>query len=217
MTTITTSITEQKKIDLRMSHTKKSNNNKMTTTMTVSKKELMEAEGFNVTTCGTTALNECKAASYHYPLGLPQIMNYPFMLSSQGWLSMSDSSINNFKAHLNEYPVKKQHLYKAYTVIETGQRLKTVWDAEEERFKCWRKGKWVYIVGTEELCYNIKMLHKKKWNIHKKWINCHNAALVDKNYIYNSITDDIEKNRTGNADGRARKVKNSKTVQVYKS
>ena len=210
-------MTEQKKIEFKNSLTKKSKNNNMAKTMTVTKKELMEAAKFNITTCGTTTLNQFKKASHNYPLGLEQIMNYPFVLSKQGWLSMNDSSINNFKAYLNEYPVKKRHLYKAYTIIETGQRLKTVWDADEERFKCLRNGKWCYIVGTEELCYNIRMLHNKHWCIDDQWLDLHNKSITDKDVVYNSVTDDIEKNRTGNADGRGRKVKNTKKVNVYKA
>ena len=230
MTTITTSITEQKKIEFKNSHTKKSNNHNMTTiiikidkknknTAISRKKKTAEPwqESFNITTCSTRELHDAKTCSYDYPLGLEQIMNYPFIFSKQGWLAQSDSSINNFKADLEILPVKKRHLYKAYTIIDTGQRLKTIWDAEEERFKCLRSGEWVYIVGSDELNYNIKMLHTKDWCIRDEWIDLCNKSITDKDAIFNTINDDIEKNRTGNADGRARKVKNSKSVQVYMS
>jgi len=183
--------------------------------MALTMKKTDDDETFNVTTCSIKDLHDCKYCSFDYPLGLDQVMNYPFIFSKSRWSSMSDECISNLRKGLNKLPVKKRHLYKAYYIIGTEQRLKTVWDAEEERFKCLRKGEWAYIVGTEELCYNIKMLHNKMWNLSNRLLSLYNAVLKDKDTISKKVYKDIKYNRTGNADGRARKVKHTKTVNVY--
>tara|TARA_R110002050_G_scaffold64179_3_gene139810 strand:- start:460 stop:1254 length:795 start_codon:yes stop_codon:yes gene_type:complete len=256
MTTITTSITEQKKIEFKNSHTKKSNNNKMPTTMTVSSKDIVwhvlrrpnsnnnnmtqtitlgssrqaeiylllnkdttsdEAVKLNVTTISQDELRLYKETSKAKPLYMDQIMNYPHIHSTQGWMCVPDSTLRQFNRDLNKLPIDKRHKFKDCIITGKGSHTKVRWDAKEERFTNWQNGEWWFVCDCEEFCYNTKLLIDKGWTIKSKYIKLYNDYVADELALHYKVEDTIIKNRTGNADGRARKVKTTKKVNVYKA